>query len=158
MSDDARGRLIGRQLEDIDALLERSSSLLETPVDSEPSFERLAALTTVLDSFYNSLERIFGDIVKEYDPTQPEGGRWHTELLNQVAGQTETRPALISEESRQRLRDYLAFRHRSRHSSANYLAWDPMAQLVADVPLTWNAVRAEILRFLQEQASSADPE
>ena len=132
--------------------------MLETPVDSEPSFERLAALTTVLDSFYNSLERIFEDIVKEYDSTQPEGGRWHTELLNQVAGQTGPRPALLSEESRQRLRNYLAFRHRSRHSSVNSLAWDPMAHLVADLPQTWNTVRAEILKFLQVQQSSTDPE
>ncbi len=154
MSDDPLGRLIGRQLQDIDALLHRSSSLLETPVDSEPSFERLAALTTVLDSFYNSLERIFEDIVKAYDPTLPEGGRWHTELLYQVAGQTEKRPALISEKSRQRLRDYLAFRHRSRHSSVNSIVWDPMAWLVAEMPQTWSSVRAEILQFLQEQQSS----
>ena len=156
MSGEALGRLIGREIEDIDALLDMSSSLLETPVDSEPSFERLAALTTVLDSFYNSLERVFEDIVKEYDSTQPEGGRWHTELLNQVAGQTESRPALISEASRQRLRDYLAFRHRSRHSSVSSLAWDPMAQLVAEMPQTWQTVRAEILQFLQDQQSSAD--
>ena len=158
MSDDTLGRLIGRQLEDIDVLLDRSSSLLKTPVDSEPSFERLAALTTVLDSFYNSLERIFEDIIKEYDSTQPEGGRWHTELLNQVAGQTETRPALISEESRQRLRNYLAFRHRSRHSSVSSLVWDPMAELVEEMPQTWYTVRAEILKFLQVQQSSTDPE
>ncbi|MCY3736245.1 MAG: hypothetical protein OXG13_07565 [Gemmatimonadaceae bacterium] len=83
MSDDALGRLIGRQLEDIDVLLDRSS---------------------------------------------------------------------------QRLRNYLAFRHRSRHSSVNSLAWDPMAHLVADLPQTWNTVRAEILKFLQGQQSSADPE
>ena len=68
-------------------LLHRSSSLLETPVDSEPSFERLAALTTVLDSFYNSLESGFrGHRQEAYDPTLPEGeslahgvalpGRW----------------------------------------------------------------------------------
>ena len=132
--------------------------MLETPVDSEPSFERLAALTTVLDSFYNSLERIFEDIVKAYDSSPPEGGRWHTELLNQAAGQNEKRPALISEESRQRLRDYLAFRHRSRHSSINSIVWDPMARLVADMPQTWNAVRAEIAQFLQEQQSSAESE
>ena len=49
-------------------------------------------------------------------------------------------------------------RHRARHSSTNYLAWDPMAQLVADLPQTWNTVRAEILQFLHERESSADSE
>ena len=84
MSDEALGRLIGRELEDIDALLDRSSLLLETPVDSEPSFERLAALTTVLDSFYTSLERVFEGVVRRLDSTQPEGERWHTEFVCQL--------------------------------------------------------------------------
>lgn len=156
MSDEALGRLIGRELEDIDALLDRSSLLLETPVDSEPSFERLAALTTVLDSFYTSLERVFEGVVRRLDSTQPEGERWHTELLNQVTHQTKTRMALISEESRQNLLVYLAFRHRSRHSSANYLAWDRMAEVVADLPRIWSTVRPEIQKFQQDLESSAD--
>lgn len=158
MLNETLGRLICRELEDIDALLDRSSSLLETPVDSEPPFERLAALTTVLDSFYTSLEKIFEGVVKKYDPSQPEGERWHTELLNQVARQTGSRFALISEESRKGLLVYLAFRHRSRHSSANYLAWDRMAQLVSDISPTWNTVRAEILQFVHHHSSSADAE
>ena len=80
------------------------------------------------------------------------------ELLNQVAGGTESRPAVISEKSRQCLRDYLAFRHRSRHTYANYLVWEGMAQLVTDLSQTWNTVRAEILQFLQQQSSSVDAE
>ena len=65
---------------------------------------------------------------------------------------------MISEKSRQRLRDYLAFRHRSRHTYANYLVWDGMAQLVAGMSPTWNTVRAEILQFVQQQSPSAAAE
>ena len=103
-------------------------------------------------------ERIFQRIVKEFDPGKPEGERWHIELLNQVAGGTESRPAVISEKSRQRLRDYLAFRHRSRNMYANNLVWDAMAQLVSDLSETWNTVRAEVLQFVERQWSSADTE
>jgi len=132
--------------------------LLETPVDSEPSFERLAALSTVLISFYTGLERIFERIANQLDPIQPKGERWHIELLNQVARPAVNRPALISEETRQRLRDYLAFRHRSRHAYAHYLTWHGMAHLVADILAVWRSVRSEILQFVQGQSASTDSE
>ena len=153
MLDETLRRLIVRELEEIDTLLSNSSPLLGTPVDAEPSFERLAALSAVLESFYTGLERIFERIAKEVDLRQPEGERWHIELLNQVAHQTESRPAVISEGSRQRLRDYLAFRHRSRHAYAHHLIWDGMAQLVADTSQTWNIVRSEILQFVQQESA-----
>ena len=152
MLDEALSRLIIREIEEIDALLTRSSPLLETPVDAEPSFERLAALATVLNSFYTGLERIFERITSKFDSRQSEGQRWHIELLNQVVQKTETRPAVLSEESRQRLRDYLAFRHRSRHAYAHYLIWSGMAQLVAGTWQTWNSVRSEIMEFVQQQS------
>ena len=155
MLDEALRRLIIRELEEIDALLAKSSSLLETPINTEPSFERIAALSAILNSFYTGLERIFERIAKEIDTRKPEGERWHIELLNQVARQTEIRPAVISEDSRQRLRDYLAFRHRSRHAYAHYLVWDSMAQLVAGTSQTWNIVHSEILQFVRQQSSSA---
>ena len=150
MLDETLSRLIFRELEEIDSLLERSSPILGTSADAEPPFERLAALSTVLNSFYTGIERIFERIASQMDPTQPEGERWHIELLNQVARPTENRPALISEESRQLLRDYLAFRHRSRHAYAHHLIWSGMAQLVIDTQRTWNTVRSEIVQFVQQ--------
>ena len=155
MLDEDLRRLIVRELEEVDALLDTSSPLLRTPADEDPSFERLAALSTVLNSFYTGVERIFERIVQMADSNSPEGERWHIELLNQVALQTEGRPAVISEESRQCLRDYLAFRHRSRHAYAHYLDWEGMARLVAGISQTWKIVRSEILQFLQQQPSSA---
>ena len=156
MLDEALRRLIVRELEEIDTLLDTSSPL--PPVDTEPSFERVATLSAVLESFYTGLERIFERIAKEVDSRQPEGERWHIELLNQVALQTESRSAVISGDSRERLRDYLAFRHRSRHASVHYLVWNSMAQLVASISQTWNIVRSEILQFLQQQSSTPSDE
>ncbi|MFH1570140.1 MAG: hypothetical protein ABIL09_19260 [Gemmatimonadota bacterium] len=150
MLDDAARRVVARELEELDELLTSSTELLATPTDANPPFERLAALSTVLTSFYTGLERIFGRIVAQLDAGQPEGERWHIELLNQVAHPAPERPALISEASRARLREYLAFRHRSRHAYAHRLVWAGMAQLVAGLPELWSAVRAEVLQFVQE--------
>jgi hypothetical protein len=147
MLDNALNRLIIRELKEIDALLDRSAELLKTPSDEEPSFERLAALSQILTSFYTGLERIFARIAGRWDQGLPEGERWHIELLNQIAQATAHRPALISEESRQLLRDYLAFRHRSRHAYAHHLEWQGMKHLVVKMAESWSLVRSEVEQF-----------
>ena len=157
MLDETLIRLIVRELEELDALVGRSSPLLATPADADPSFERLAALSTTPNSFYTGIERIFERLAGQVDATQPEGERWHIELLNQVARPTASRPAVISDESRQLLRDYLAFRHRSRHAYAHHLIWSGMAQLALGVAQTWNTVRSEILQFVRQQTPHASP-
>ena len=93
MLDEAACRLVVREVEELDDLLRSSSDLLPTPVAANPSFERLAALATVLTSFYTGLERIFERIAAQLDPVQPEGDHWHIELLSQVARPTKNRPA-----------------------------------------------------------------
>ena len=156
MWDDALSRLIIRELEEIDGLLGKSSALLATSYEAEPSFERLAALSTILTSFYTGVERVFERIASRLDTAQPEGERWHIELLNQVARPSLNRPSVISEESRQRLRDYLAYRHRSRHAYAHHLEWRGMQQLVVQIQETWDGVRPEVVRFVQQQPTSTD--
>ena len=149
MSDESLKRLIQRELREIDALLARSNELFKIADDEEPSFERLAALSQILISFYTGLERIFERIARHVDRSIPEGQRWHAELLRQVADSAPDREAVISEESRTRLRDYLAFRHRSRHAYAHHLEWRPMKNLVGQLTDTWKVVRPEVERFLE---------
>jgi hypothetical protein len=158
MWDDALTRLITKELQEIEALLGRSSVVLSTPSAPEPSFERLAALAHVITSFYTGIERIFERIARRCDGGLPSGDRWHLELLIQVAQATVSRPALISEASRHALREYLAFRHRSRHAYSHHLEWAAMEPLVARVPQTWDRVRAEVEGFVARQASSGPRE
>ncbi len=154
MLDERLRRLVDRELGEIDALLARSHDMLVTTSDDEPSFERLAALSQILTSFYTGLERIFERIIRHVDYVLPEGERWHAELLSQVARSTPDRPSVISEEARILLRDYLAFRHRSHHAYAHYLEWRPMEHLVVQLSDTWHLVCAEIQRFLEEHGGN----
>ena len=132
-------------------LLERSDNLIKADPDGEPTFERLAALSQVLISFYTGLERIFERVPRRIDHSLPQGERWHTDLLLQVARTTDERLALISEETRQSLREYLAFRHHSRHAYAHQLEWSRMKDLVLRVSDIWDRVRSEIQRFIEGQ-------
>jgi hypothetical protein len=158
MLDDSLKRLIDRELGEIHMLLERSDTLLQVDTDSEPTFERLAALSLVLISFYTGLERIFERVARRIDHSLPQGERWHTDLLLQVARPTDARSALISEETRLLLREYLAFRHHSRHAYAHHLAWSRMKDLVLQVSDTWDRVRSEIRRFIEDRRQLDDQE
>ena len=158
MLDDSLKRLIDRELNEIHILLERADNLLKVDPDGEPTFERLAALSQVLISFYTGLERIFERVARRIDHSLPQGERWHTDLLHQVARPTDERLALISEETRQSLREYLAFRHHSRHAYAHHLEWPRMKDLVIRVSDTWDRVRSEIQRFIEGQPQSDDRE
>ena len=156
MLDDSLKRLIGRELNEIQTLLGRSNDLLKVDPDGEPTFERLAALSQVLISFYTGLERIFERIARRIDHSLPQGERWHTDLLQQVARPTDERLALISEETRLSLREYLAFRHHSRHAYAHHLEWPRMKNLVLRVSDTWDQVQSEIQRFIGVQPQPGD--
>lgn len=158
MLDDSLKRLIDRELGEIHMLLDRSDNLLKTDPDTEPTFERLAALSQVLISFYTGLERIFERIARRIDHSLPQGERWHTDLLLQVARPTNERIALISEETRLSLREYLAFRHHSRHAYAHQLEWSRMKALVFQISDTWLQVHSEIQKFIESQPSLNDTE
>lgn len=127
MLDERLKRLIERELEEIGALLVRSEGLLQIAEDGEPSFERLAALSQILNSFYTGLERIFERIAGHIDHVVPEGQRWHAELLVQIGHSTSDRPAVISEESRACVRTpyCLGTDEGARNSIERYVACCP---------------------------------
>ena len=72
-------------------------------------FEELTAKK--LAEVYSGIERIFERIANEIDKHLPKGERWYTDLLTQMAERRPERPPVISEGTRQRLRQLLRFRY-----------------------------------------------
>ncbi|NWG20533.1 MAG: hypothetical protein HXY39_09405 [Chloroflexi bacterium] len=106
------------ELAQLDLLLATYADLIDRVQQQSPDVVELAALATVLHSYYNGAESIFLAVARHLDLQLPEGTRWHRELLAQVARPTTTRPALLSSSLETRLTVYLAFRHYFRHSYA----------------------------------------
>ncbi len=71
----------------IDRLFETYADLLAHAQQSTPSNVEIAALATVLHSFYNGLEDIFQLVAKRLDVSLPRGPTWHRDLLAQMAEQ-----------------------------------------------------------------------
>ena len=63
---------------------------------------------------------------------------------------------MISEETRLSLREYLAFRHHTRHAYAHHLEWLRMKNLVLRVSDTWDQVQAEIRRIIEVQSQMSN--
>jgi len=135
------------EIEQIDKLIETYSDLLQKCVQSEPDKIEIAALGSVLHSFYNGLENIFSVIAKEVDETLPQGFSWHKELLIQISNKTLTRNAVLPEATREKLANYLAFRHFYRHSYSFFLDWNELKPLICDLNSVWKEVRESLDKF-----------
>jgi len=141
-------------VEDIGELLASYELLFTRLEQNEPDNIELAALGTVLHSFYNGIEGIFLLIAKQIDKNTPSDLTWHQSLLNQMTTATSDRACLISADTAAALAAYLKFRHFFRHAYAFMLDWERLKPLSDDLISIWNAARAEIIVFCDSLALS----
>jgi len=115
-----------------------------------------------LHGFYAGLERLFELIAATVDGSVPRGANWHQILLEQMAAEiANIRPAVISEDSREALDEYRAFRHIVRNIYT--YKFDPVKvqHLVERIPGVLEHVRSELLAFadfLEQQAKMVEDE
>ena len=132
----------------IDQLLTVYADLVERVQQRPPDLVEIAALASVLHSFYNGLENIFLSIAKGLDPQVSTGAQWHRDLLVHMTQETAHRGAVISAELAQKLATYLGFRHFYRHSYSFFLEWDKLQELVTSLRAIWAQTKEELHEFL----------
>lgn len=128
----------------VDELLSSYSPLLKVVAARSPDLTEITAIATVLHSFYNGIENIFGIIAKEVDQHFPKGNAWHRELLDQMTKSSNARAAVIDEHARGILLEYLSFRHFFRHSYSFHLDWTQMKSLVTNLDSNWEKIKTGI--------------
>ena len=102
----------------------------------------------MLHAFYTGIENIFKRLSLEYGDVPAQGEAWHNQLLESMARPTAFRSAIITEETRLALRDYLNFRHVFRHAYAHELNWNKMERLVLNCHSVLDRIESEIQMFL----------
>lgn len=110
----------------IDGLLAAYDDLLQRVQQGAPNLIEIAALASILHSFYNGLENIFMRVAKKIDQHVPTGEHWHRDLLQQMACSSERRSQVVSAETSEILREYLLSRHFFRHGYSSRLDWNKM--------------------------------
>lgn len=102
-----------------------------------------------LHGFYSGIERIFELIAEGVDGELPSGNRWHKDLLDQMTiNLPQVRCPVISEETRQEMLEFLAFRHLVRNIYTFELKPAKLENLVMMVPKTFDRFLEEINGFL----------
>jgi hypothetical protein len=144
MLDDIVRDQIQSEIQQIEDLFVEFSELLDNSATIDPNTIERTALGSVLHSFYTGLEGIFLTVAKRVDGKVPSGERWHRDLLDQITAPTDLRNLLISAETKESLREYLAFRHFFRQAYVYVLHWEEMRGLVNGLKPTWTRVKTEI--------------
>ena len=135
-------------LEELDRELKEVDSLFSLAALGEFDRIQTMAASVVLHSIYNGIETIF---IKLY---QFEKGRlttesnWHRKLLDLVAGTAPESIHIISEESLDKLSDFLAFRHMFRHNYGWKLDPDLVKSKLLEAPVLLEKVKEEILLYM----------
>ena len=72
---------IACELEQLNHLIETARPLLALPGEATPEVPHMWAVGAVLQSFYSGVENIFKRVALELDGGLPNGGSWHSDLL-----------------------------------------------------------------------------
>jgi hypothetical protein len=106
--------LVGRieqSLEDLQTIFSRAEVLIDKcRLSLDDGYLDGVALN--LHAFYSAVEKIFEDIARTIEIGVPSGPDWHRDLLIQMSAEIpETRPPVISRETRLILDEFRGFRH-----------------------------------------------
>lgn len=148
MSDRLR-KQIAVELQQLNLLLDVHRPLLIKSVTEPPNDIEISALAAMLHSFYTGIENIFKRIVLELGDALPAGESWHRELLDSMTNPSTSRAAVISMPLRDRLREYLRFRHVFRQAYLFQLRWDKMSSLALECDETLRLLEVELDDFPQ---------
>lgn len=115
----------------------------------KPDRFALRALGSLLHDFYTLVEDIFELIAQDINGGRsPESFDWHKRLLSRMSiAIPGVRPAVISEELRMRLEEYLRFRHVFRNVYGYLLDWERMRPLLDGLSETHKTFHKEMGHF-----------
>jgi len=113
-----------------------------------PTAFDLRGIGSLLHDFYTATEDVFEAIAGEVNGELPDGVEWHKKLLTGMSiAIPQLRPAVISEELRWKLDEYLRFRHVFRNVYGYLLDWKRLRPLLENMKLVYQQFEREIAAF-----------
>lgn len=104
---------------------------------------------SILHDFYTGVERIFHKIAAELEGDIPQSRTWHKDLLDDMALDIQqVRPAVITDDLRQTLEQYLRFRHVFRGSYGFELDSERMRSMFEELHAVFSQFQHELAQFL----------
>ena len=132
----------------INKLFDSGKPLLDLCKIKEPDFIEASAAGSFLQSFYNGIEGIILLIFKNIGENIPNDLHWHKKLLDEAFVTNEKRTLLFRDEYKEKLFEYLSFRHYFRHSYGYEIDWKRLVPLINNVEEIWKILESDISRFM----------
>ena len=143
------GSHIREELSEIRRSIQRAKQAWSLALNEDDSLY-LDSVALNLHDFYNGLERIFERIAENIDEIKPEGLNWHQEILRQMAMEIpKVRPAVISQDLREELDKYRAFRHIVRNIYAHNFRIDKIKDLMGNIDKVLNKLEENLQIFCE---------
>jgi hypothetical protein len=148
---------IHKELQELEHVVERCLDIWQQAEQSQDD-RYIDGVALNLHSFYTGLERIFELIAAEVDRSVVQSPHWHQQLLRQMATPIpEVRPAVISDDVRDKLDRYRGFRHVVRNIYAFEIDQELIAPLLRDLAATFESVKADIRSFADTLTGGESP-
>jgi len=143
------GSHIREELSEIRRSIQRAKQAWSLALNEDDSLY-LDSVALNLHDFYNGLERIFERIAENIDEIKPEGLNWHQEILRQMVIEIpKVRPAVISQDLREELDKYRAFRHIVRNIYAHNFRIDKIKDLMGNIDKVLNKLEENLQIFCE---------
>jgi hypothetical protein len=108
----------------------------------------LAGVAALLHNLYNGIENVLKQVIESRNLSIPAGDSWHRDLLALAADEH-----VVSRETLEALKPYLAFRHFFSHAYALDLRAPRMEALVTNASDAFRAFRRDINAAIPPQQS-----
>jgi hypothetical protein len=132
----------------LNKLFDSGKPLLDLCRLKEPDYIEASAAGSFLQSFYNGIESIVLLIFKTIGEDIPNDLQWHRKLFEKTFEANEKRTIIFKNEYKEKLVEYLSFRHYFRHSYGYELDWNRLKPLINDVEKLWEVLEEDINKFI----------
>lgn len=143
--------------EKYESLLDDIDDIKEGPREPK-KWKDVEAMANRLETPYSCFERVFKRIARKIDGMDLSGEAWHKDLLNWISQDTDDRPAVINVETKERLMEFLKFRHYVRKNYVQFVKWEEMIGLVESYPRIFSQVQSHLDDFVSKLENTVEDE
>jgi hypothetical protein len=140
---------IEHEISRIDKQITDAKPLLDLCKIREPDFVEITATAQILHSFYNGIESVIILFIKNNGEKLPNDIHWHKTVFEMAFGKNSKKIKIINDDIKEKLEDYLSYRHFIRHSYSSELKWNEMAPLVKELDETWKIIKSNFEMFIE---------
>lgn len=135
------------EIEKIDELIDTYNDLLKKVKTQRPDIVEIAALASIVQSFYTGIENILNRIAKKEKIVITNKSSWHKELLKEMVAKGVISSGLWLDF----LDEFRAIRHVFVHNYSHFYDWDEMENIVLKTEEAWRQSKEEISIYIDKR-------